>query len=36
MKYQEELAKVTKKLFINGELVDSQGGAPFTVINPAT
>jgi len=24
------------KLFINGELVDSQGGKPFDVVNPAT
>jgi acyl-CoA reductase-like NAD-dependent aldehyde dehydrogenase len=36
IKYSEKLAVVSKKLFINGELVDSKGNNYFDVINPAT
>ncbi len=34
--YPERLSAVLGKLFINGQLVDSKGGKPFDVINPAT
>ena len=36
MKYPEELERVRCKLFIDGQLVDSQCGKPYDVINPAT
>lgn len=36
MKYQDKLALVHRKLFINGEYVYSKEGKPFTVINPST
>lgn len=36
MKYQQEFTKVSKKLFINGEYVNSKKGTNFDVINPAT
>lgn len=36
IQYPEKLAAVSNKLFINGEFVDSQGGKPFDVVNPAT
>jgi acyl-CoA reductase-like NAD-dependent aldehyde dehydrogenase len=35
-KYLEKLTTVAGKLFINGELVSSQGGNLFDVLNPAT
>ncbi len=35
-KYPERLAAVEGKLFINGQLVDSQGGKFFEVIDPST
>ncbi len=34
--YPEKLNAVTGKLFINGEFVESKGGKPFDVFNPAT
>jgi acyl-CoA reductase-like NAD-dependent aldehyde dehydrogenase len=36
MKYQDKLALVHRKLFINGQYVNSKDGKPFTVINPST
>ena len=36
MKFAEKLQAIEGKLFIDGKFVDSQGGALFEVINPAT
>lgn len=34
--FNTKLQQVQRKLFINGQLVESQGGKSFNVINPAT
>ena len=36
MNHQSKLAAVERKLFINGQYVDSKGGRPFSVISPST